>query len=161
MDVVIPELSGSRRFKAVEFPTALPGCCYTCRTHEGPFIDTGIQEDMFGAIYLCLKCISEMANEFNFATPRQVESLNRRLQKRFEETQFLKSQNEALKEENNGLRMAVASSVNDYDVRNAGSGLSDNEDKLESDSESGTSESEGFDLFGDESSGHSEPSADK
>lgn len=160
MDVVIPELPASRRFRAVGFPTALPGNCYTCRTHEGPFIDTGIQEDMYGAIYLCLKCITEMAHEFGFTTPEESDLLKQKIKGLESTVNEFSDSNERLIEENHGLRMAVASSVNHHDVRDAGSDSSNDEDIEQSDSQSGEAKSEDFDLFGGESKGHPEQGSD-
>lgn len=62
----------SRRFKAIDNPMALPGCCLLCRKSDGPLIDSGFSEDMYGVVYICRSCVVEMANEFDFLPPEAV-----------------------------------------------------------------------------------------
>lgn len=134
MDVILADVQ--RRFKAVDFPTALPGCCYTCRTHEGPFIDTDIQEDMYGAVYLCLQCLTEMAAEFGFTSPEVSDLLKQQIklhEKKLLETGVMIAE---LKEENRGLKLAIAHNTSGYDAGDVGQPVHDNEDDS---SESGSS----------------------
>lgn len=102
----------SHRFRAVEVPTALPGHCFSCRNHKGPFIDSGIQEDFLGAIYWCIDCVSEMARLFGFITPDQAEALRSQMQTYIEGMEHFQELSDELEAENNGLRRAVARSSN-------------------------------------------------
>lgn len=61
---------GTERFPVVEKPQMLPGNCFTCSGIKGPFIDTRIQKPIFGHVYLCVNCITEMFNMF----PKPVEA---------------------------------------------------------------------------------------
>lgn len=57
----------SRRFKIVDKPTALPGCCFSCRAENRPwFIDLGISFEFHGAAFLCSHCFSEIAGLVGF-----------------------------------------------------------------------------------------------
>lgn len=103
----VAELSASRRFVAVENPTALPGCCYTCRNDEGPFVDTGLSEDFFGQVLICKNCILEMAQNFNLPTPEEwskVVAKNSRLEQK---NDTLERNNRNLKGELDGIRTVL------------------------------------------------------
>ena len=100
----------SSRYRVVEFPTALPGHCFGCRKHKGPFIDTGIQEDFLGAIYWCHDCVAEMARNFGFITPDQAHDLKTQLNIANQDNiDYLESIGD-LEEENVGLRRALTRS---------------------------------------------------
>ena len=38
----------------------LPGCCGVCNGINGPFIDTHVSKPMFGTLYICGNCLTEM-----------------------------------------------------------------------------------------------------
>lgn len=129
MDVILADVQ--RRFKAVDSPTALPGCCYTCHSHKGPFIDTDIQEEMYGAVYLCIQCITEMASEFDFTSPEVSRLLRQQI--KLHEGKLLETSVmiERLREENRGLKLALTNNTGLDDASDASSSLPDNEDDVE------------------------------
>lgn len=58
------------RFQFIETPVAAPGCCKCCGSATKKFyIDTGTQEEFYGAVYYCCECIGEMANLAGFVSP--------------------------------------------------------------------------------------------
>lgn len=60
------------RFKVLEKPVVNPGCCFTCSGVSGaPFIDTGVDTQWDGAIYLCKRCIEEMARNLGLFEPKE------------------------------------------------------------------------------------------
>lgn len=54
-------------FKLVQNAVYSPTVCFTCGTHEGPFIDTNMTPPIFGHVYICAGdenrpgCIRQMA----------------------------------------------------------------------------------------------------
>lgn len=48
------------RFKPLDHLPLSPGVCFICKGGVGPFIDTSLQVDFEGAIYICKGCIVEM-----------------------------------------------------------------------------------------------------
>lgn len=58
------------RFTAVESPVALPGSCRCCGSAtKRLYLDTGIQEEFYGAVYYCIDCFGDMAQTMGFITP--------------------------------------------------------------------------------------------
>lgn len=62
------------RFQVRETPVASPGHCFTCRGHEGPFVDTGLSEPFYGAYILCRNCVKHMAEQFGLMEEIRVET---------------------------------------------------------------------------------------
>lgn len=52
------------RFPIVEIAKVLPGACLLCKNHNGPFVDTNIDKPMFGRVYICMDCVTEIAGQF-------------------------------------------------------------------------------------------------
>lgn len=50
------------RFSTQESATKAPGCCLTCKSSKGPFVDPRLQIFTHGAVYLCVNCVREMAS---------------------------------------------------------------------------------------------------
>lgn len=58
-------------------PPALPGSCYLCSSGDRKrYIDTKINVEFHGAMYMCDLCIAEMAQKLGMATEEQVSQLN-------------------------------------------------------------------------------------
>ena len=59
----------------------LPAACAVCMGHMGPFCDTqvdlGAVEDQngFGWLYVCKRCVGTMADLFGYVTPEAAEEL--------------------------------------------------------------------------------------
>lgn len=49
------------RFKVLERPVLSPGKCAVCGAVDRPVIDFGMDVKFYGAIYLCVTCVSEAA----------------------------------------------------------------------------------------------------
>lgn len=64
----------------VDKPMALPGQCKGCGTGDrGPFLDTGWQEEFYGAIYFCRDCTIDMASYYDLVSPEKYASLQAEL----------------------------------------------------------------------------------
>lgn len=44
----------------VDAPQLAPGACITCLTSQGPFIDTQVDRDGWGRVYLCARCATDV-----------------------------------------------------------------------------------------------------
>jgi hypothetical protein len=63
------------RFVTTTSPGALPGQCRTCGSAvKLPMVDLGYSEDYYGAVYLCIECVTEIANEFGYISPKTFEN---------------------------------------------------------------------------------------
>lgn len=51
------------RYLRVEHLALSPGYCWTCRNNDGPFIDTQVNMDWDGRVYICETCIKEMHSQ--------------------------------------------------------------------------------------------------
>lgn len=56
-----------------------PTRCLTCQSHEGPFIDTGVDQLPIGHVYLCRLCILDAAGLFGGLHPADRERLESNL----------------------------------------------------------------------------------
>lgn len=88
------------KFKHIEKPTALPGCCTSCGRATDPngFVDTSLDIDMHGAIQFCYRCIRAMHATFGFdANARQIisEETVANVKHLVDVVQMLKKDNEA------------------------------------------------------------------
>jgi hypothetical protein len=58
------------RFNVTNKIEALPGCCFICHSsNRNAYVDTGINIEYEGAIFICDTCMSEMAGLLNFLSP--------------------------------------------------------------------------------------------
>lgn len=91
----------------VEYCTALPGCCYLCRSSNREwYIDTGQSIDFYGAVYICDECIMEMSTLAGMITPIHADELAARI-RFFEEENFdLRVKVSGLEQAIDGLRIA-------------------------------------------------------
>ncbi len=106
----------SGRFAIVEVPSALPGSCKCCGSASKKFyIDTGTQEEFYGAVYYCNDCMGEMAELAGYVTPianlKIVEMLEELLAER-EDT--LTKVEEVINAVSNGLKFDNPSVTNDH-----------------------------------------------
>lgn len=104
------------RFPVVEAAKLMPGACFTCRSHRGPFIDTQIDKPIQGRIYLCVLCVKEMARMFGMEDVKPVQASPDLITKEdFEETV-------------NGFRDTLASGIDALSSYLASVGASVNEE---------------------------------
>lgn len=55
-------------------PAALPNCCIFCPgSVRRRYIDTTLQQEFYGAVFICEECVTSMAQMFGMATQGQVE----------------------------------------------------------------------------------------
>ena len=50
------------RFKLIDRPIVPPGKCAVCGTVDRPVIDFGLNVDFYGAMYLCVTCLTEVSS---------------------------------------------------------------------------------------------------
>lgn len=65
------ELSPNSRFSVLDNPNALPGKCALCGSSGGDgrkFVDFGFQLDVYGAVYFCTFCVTELAEAIKFVS---------------------------------------------------------------------------------------------
>lgn len=89
--------------QVVEKPGALPGQCVmpACGSaSRSRYLDTGLQFEFYGAVYLCDLCLGEMARLFGFLEPEYVQELKDKLEAA--ETDRYRLQRQV-----DGLRMVV------------------------------------------------------
>jgi predicted esterase len=63
------ELPVTSRFKVSNNPDIAPGYCCVCHSTGGDgrqFIDFGMQLDVYGAVYFCTFCVTELASAAGF-----------------------------------------------------------------------------------------------
>jgi len=79
----------------------LPGICKSCGSStKEKYLDTGTQENDYGAILFCFECVNHFASLFDFLNPEKVGEL-----RRMAETQYL--QNLALNDRVDKLTGAI------------------------------------------------------
>jgi hypothetical protein len=99
------EINVSGRFKVLDQPYALPSKCAFCslgHNQDGKvsFIDTTLDLDFYGVVYICSNCLTEIAKSLGFIPPEG-------WQKIVEDSTNSLIENDRLRAENNGLRDAV------------------------------------------------------
>lgn len=63
----------------------LPGICKSCGSStKEKYLDTGTQENDYGAILFCVECVNHFASLFGYLNPSKIEEL-----RRLAETQYL------------------------------------------------------------------------
>lgn len=54
-------MTSDGRFSVVSQPVVSPGECYICKSVTGgPFVDTLVDMDFVGTLYICTRCLDEM-----------------------------------------------------------------------------------------------------
>jgi hypothetical protein len=65
----------------VDKPTAMPAKCRICSVGSDSdrewWIDTGVMEEWYGAVYYCSTCLTQMANMAGFLSIEQAAELDR------------------------------------------------------------------------------------
>lgn len=90
--------SGVSRIQIVEAPPAAPGHCALCGTTRGPMVDFGMELEFFGVVYFCIEnCLTELANSFEYHSPRQWKMLMNQIDDQRNELNQLRDQNEQLR----------------------------------------------------------------
>lgn len=105
------------KYQVVEQPSALPGCCFLCRaasTDRKWFVDVGLQEEFYGAVYLCNACITEISETVGWSTPDRTDDF-------IFEIATLREQNDMLRDQIRAL-MTMEAAIGDY-VRARGGSL--------------------------------------
>lgn len=86
------------RVQVVDAPPAAPGKCVICGTTSGPMIDIGMDMEFYGAIYFCVEnCMVELANSFDYHSPRQWKMMMNQIEAQRDEINQLRDQNEQLR----------------------------------------------------------------
>lgn len=101
------------RFILVEHYALSPGVCYTCRSNKTPAIDTQVNVDWEGRVYLCQDCVKELHSQLGLNVVLNAEELDERAMKAFQEG-FASGKAVALEAINDAVSAAVA--VVTYDV---------------------------------------------
>lgn len=99
-------LDPTSKFKIVDQPYALPSKCAFCgigHNEDGRrvFIDTTLDLDWYGVVYICSTCFIQVAQALGFIAPEAWEKV-------VESSTNSLIENEQLKGENEGLRTAVS-----------------------------------------------------
>lgn len=112
-------LDPTSKFKVVDQPYALPSKCSFCgigHNEDGKrvFIDTTLDLDWYGVVYICSTCFIQVAQALGFIAPEAWEKV-------VESSTNSLIENEQLKGENEGLRIAVSVLSNHrcYNAHNA------------------------------------------
>jgi hypothetical protein len=72
-------------FHLVETATISPTMCFLCAGHEGPFVDTGVENPQIGRIYICASkgnrvgCVRQMGRLDGLYEPYSIEEINEKL----------------------------------------------------------------------------------
>lgn len=60
----------------IELLTALPGCCWKCRSSNREwYLDLDISIDFYGAVFICCECIVEMCHIAGMVTAEEADKL--------------------------------------------------------------------------------------
>lgn len=74
-DVQVPG-SSVGKFQIIEgYLPISPNKCMACGSFHGTFIDFGLNDDWYGAVYFCSDCVSDMATQLGYASPSQRRAL--------------------------------------------------------------------------------------
>ena len=85
------------RIQIVDAPPAAPGHCAICGTTQGPMVDFGMNMEFYGVIYFCVEsCLVELANSFDYHSPRQWKMIMNQVEDQRRELQELRDQNEKM-----------------------------------------------------------------
>lgn len=64
------------RFKVVPEPNIMPGKCAVCGGVRGPVVDFGLNIQFYGAVFLCVPCVSEAGDRIGMVRPEDNVSQN-------------------------------------------------------------------------------------
>lgn len=57
------------RFKLIDEPNIMPGKCAVCGGVRGPVVDFGLNIQFYGAVFLCVPCVSEAGDRIGMIRP--------------------------------------------------------------------------------------------
>jgi hypothetical protein len=78
-------------FHLVETATISPTMCFLCAGHEGPFVDTGVENPQIGRIYICASrgnrvgCVRQMGRLDGLYEPYSNDEINAKLERALDE----------------------------------------------------------------------------
>lgn len=98
------------RFRILDEPNIMPGKCAVCGGVRGPVVDFGLNIQFYGAVMLCVPCVTEAGDRVGMVRPEVNASDN--LQTGQSVAEFLETHN--LKVVDNGLHDILASLVASY-----------------------------------------------
>lgn len=109
------------RIQIHAMPPAAPGHCALCGTTQGPVIDFGMNMEFFGVIYFCVEnCLVNIANAFDYHSPRQWKMLMNQMENQRQEINELRDENEQLRTSIDSLAgLSIISSIDstpEFDV---------------------------------------------
>lgn len=98
-------------------PLALPAACIFCPGSVREwYVDTELQVEFHGALYICNKCLAEMGRLANYTPPEDTEALNKKLA-------HLEEDNYNLSRKVDGLERAISGMVDSGIPRSSGAKL--------------------------------------
>lgn len=103
------------RFRIMERPNIMPGKCAVCGGVDRPVVDFGLNIQFYGAVMLCVDCVSEAGVRVGMVRPEDNAEAN--LQTGQSVTEFLEAHN--LKVITNELHDALAGVVAGYSASDA------------------------------------------
>lgn len=102
------------RIQVLDAPMAAPGHCAICGSTSGRMVDFGMNVEFYGVIYFCVdNCLVELANSFEYHSPRQWKMLMNQIEDQRDEINGLRDQNEQLRADMGAL--ARISGLSDID----------------------------------------------
>jgi hypothetical protein len=116
------------KFRIYNYPPALPNKCVGCNSttpgddNSRAFIDTRMDLDWYGAVYICTHCFLEMANVFGYVSRDQHEFTVAGMSQLIADLRELKKENEALRTAVSALsdhRCAISDEPDGDSVREA------------------------------------------
>lgn len=91
----------------LDFPVANPGKCYYCGgVDKEQYLDTGIQIEFYGALYICNECFRAIANKMNYISPLQHVDLQDKVESLTQDREALEFKLMALEQALNSLKAA-------------------------------------------------------
>lgn len=85
------------RIQILDAPMAAPGHCAICGGSVGQMVDFGMNVEFYGVIYFCVEnCMVELANAFEYHSPRQWKMMMNQIEDQRNELNALRDRNEAL-----------------------------------------------------------------
>lgn len=98
----------------VDTPLAMPGSCRYCGgASKKCYLDTGLQFDFEGAVYICDECFGFMADLFGYITPDRANDLKENAKRLTHQVEELEIKNMALQQAINSMK------VGGYDERDS------------------------------------------
>lgn len=102
------EVNVSGRFKVLDQPYSLPSKCAFCslgHNQDGKvtFIDTTLDLDFYGVVYICSNCLTEISNSLGYISPAAWEKIVKDSTDNLIENERLKAENDVLRSTVTGL----------------------------------------------------------